>query len=412
MKEQYFGQIAGNRSPTLMKTMIEKTNSRAYANEALDEYNNPMDPFMQMLAIDEDAISELRMKKRTIFDNIRARFVKQEKFDEIQIYGNKTQKIIQCYYTIPEEIEKKKQGLSNLKWNEFKRKREIRREIRKLEDKKTKYHDSILKWYYAPNSKEKPEQVQKDWQEYYLSHEQEMLEWIDYQRAKIDLNISQEDKTAFLESYCRQYFQSIGSFGYNVISLKNDIEGNVDLSKAVFGKDYRNAGLLEILQDLRGAMDDKLMPAGMTKFRTSDIPVSIGESFFAMNSKAIDVKSDMDKLAEEYENMKQIENRDEYIDKAVSIFQRFIQIHPYLDGNGRTSRALLDIMLINRDIVPPILYDTYYDRRIVDDLSMEYLANSNKQPLQNYIKKQIARVETNDDNDLHNREINQEMERE
>ena len=119
--------------------------------------------------------------------------------------------------------------------------------------------------------------------------------------------------------------------------------------------------------------------------------VSIGNTFFRNNSKFDDVKDDMDQLAAEYENMKQISDKDEYVDKAISIFQRFIQIHPYQDGNGRTSRALFDIMLINRDIVPPVLYPTYYDRGMLDALSDEYLKNSNKQPMRDYIKDQINR---------------------
>jgi len=98
----------------------------------------------------------------------------------------------------------------------------------------------------------------------------------------------------------------------------------------------------------------------------------------------------------------QIENREEYINKAIHIFQRFIQIHPYVDGNGRTSRALLDIMLINRNIVPPVLYDTYYQRGKLDGLSIEYLSNSNKKPLEDYINMQIDK-EQPDDNDQNER---------
>jgi fido (protein-threonine AMPylation protein) len=36
--------------------------------------------------------------------------------------------------------------------------------------------------------------------------------------------------------------------------------------------------------------------------------------------------------------------------KAVRIFVRFNQIHPYLDGNGRMSRMLIALMMNARDI--------------------------------------------------------------
>lgn len=397
-----------------MKSIIEKVNSKANAISAKDEYNDTMSPFMQMLSIDNNAISELRLKKITVFDKIKAKFGKKEEFDEVQVYGSKSKKIIYYHYVIPEEIEKKKEELSNLKWNEIKRKQELKKEIKALENKKNKYRESILRWYYGPDCKNKPEQVQKDWQEYYLAHEQEMLEWIESQKPQLMAreDLSYEDKIKGLASYCEEYMSSVESFDYIVKALEKEIRDNVDLRKTVFGKDYRNAGLPEILQDIRDTMDNKLMPPGMTKYRKQDIPVPIRDNFFKMSSKASKVNDDMVELAKEYENMKQIEDKDEYIDKAISIFQRFIQIHPYQDGNGRTSIALLDIMLINRNIVPPVLYDTYYDRGKLDELSIEYLANSNKKPLQDYIKERIAKEQGNDDNTAPNRTIEQDIEME
>lgn len=92
-----------------MKSIIDKRDSKSNSIDGIDEYNNPMSPFMQLISIDDNRISELRLKKRTVFDNIRARFSKQEEFDEIDIYGSKSQKIVQCYYVIPDEINKKKE---------------------------------------------------------------------------------------------------------------------------------------------------------------------------------------------------------------------------------------------------------------------------------------------------------------
>ncbi len=59
-------------------------------------------------------------------------------------------------------------------------------------------------------------------------------------------------------------------------------------------------------------------------------------------------------------------------------------------------------MLINRNIVPPVLYDTYYQRGKLDGLSIEYLSNSNKKPLEDYINMQIDK-EQPDDNDQNER---------
>ena len=70
-------------------------------------------------------------------------------------------------------------------------------------------------------------------------------------------------------------------------------------------------------------------------------------------------------------------------------------------------------MLINKDIVPPVLYDTYYDRGIIDEKSMEYLVKSNPQPLREYIKQQIAKVQLMSDVDdmVKEKSINKSEER-
>lgn len=389
--EDIFGQIVHNENPLLMKKLIEKADLELELTCKL--YKNNLSPFFQILSIDYNKIEELKLKKRTIFDKIRAKFGRTKSFDETQIYGNKKTKIIQCYYIIPEKIEKKEKELANLKWNDVKR-RKLKKEIKELRHKKNEYYDSILKWYSSDTSKkEDTEQIEKLWQEYYLKHEREMLEWIDYEKAGLNPNISENDRIAFLISYCEDYFRSIDSFNSKVEILKQDITNNVEVIKTVFGKEYKNARLSEILQELRTSMDGKLMQKGMTGYRIFDIPTNGADRFFTMSSKGKDVKSDMQQLGNEYEELKKIEDREEYINKAIYIFQRFIQIHPYVDGNGRTSRALLDIMLINRDIVPPVLYDTYYQSGKLDSLSMEYLQNGNKKPLQDYIKEQINKAQ-------------------
>ena len=282
-----------------MNKIIEKASSNLESTLTL--YENNMSPLMQMLSIDYARIEELKLRKRTIFDSIRDKFWKKKPFDETQVYGSKKEKIIQCYYIIPEKIAKKEKELAELKWNDLKRKRELRKEIRNLKNKKAKYYDSILKWYSDTSKENNTEQLQKIWQEYYLKHEKEMLEWIDYKKNELSPDISEEDRIAFLISYCQDYFSSIGLLNSKVEILNQDIKNNVDLLKTVFGKEYKNASLPEILQELRNAMDNKLMPRGMTKYRTYDIPITSEDNFFKMSSKGKSVKSDMQQLGEEYE---------------------------------------------------------------------------------------------------------------
>ncbi|MHC1772106.1 MAG: ImmA/IrrE family metallo-endopeptidase [Flexilinea sp.] len=46
----------------------------------------------------------------------------------------------------------------------------------------------------------------------------------------------------------------------------------------------------------------------------------------------------------------------DYIEWAVRVHHRLTVIHPYPDGNGRTSRAFLNLMLIKRNL-PPVFFD-------------------------------------------------------
>lgn len=379
---QYYGQIIHNENPTLMKKLMEKSSQ--------EQVSDDFSPYMQLLATDDDRLAELRLKKATIFEKIRAKFIKPKPIDQTEVYGNKKTKIIEYYYSIPEKIAEKTQQLESLSRGDFKQRRQIKSEIRELKAKRETYHKSILKWYFPVNETNRPPEIQAKWEEFYLGHEQEMLEWMEYKKATMRPNLSEEEKTAFLESFCDDYFRATNALPRFSEVLRSDVRNNLEVIRTVYSKDFRDSSLPEILQEVRSSMDGKMLPHGMDKYRKSDIHSGIGDSFFIMSSGAEAINTDMQELASEYENLKAIEGKNEYIDKAVGIFQRFIQIHPYIDGNGRTSRALLDIMLINRGITPPVLYETYYDRGTLDEMSMGYLANNNPEPLLNYIRERVA----------------------
>mgnify|MGYP000842442381 FL=1 len=44
-------------------------------------------------------------------------------------------------------------------------------------------------------------------------------------------------------------------------------------------------------------------------------------------------------------------NKDDYLKRAVQLNYRFIRIHPFVDSNGRTSRALLNMMTIPKGML-------------------------------------------------------------
>ena len=76
-----------------------------------------------------------------------------------------------------------------------------------------------------------------------------------------------------------------------------------------------------------------------------------------------DIKSDMEKLLYNYYN--EWNNLDPYLREAKFNIE-FLRIHPFEDGNGRTSRLLLNFNLMKQKIAPVI---------ITDDFDEEWIAN-------------------------------------
>lgn len=59
------------------------------------------------------------------------------------------------------------------------------------------------------------------------------------------------------------------------------------------------------------------------------------------------LSKDIQELIEGVDSMTQ----DEYLKRAVQLQYRFIRIHPFRDSNGRTSRALLNMMTIPKGML-------------------------------------------------------------
>ena len=87
-----------------------------------------------------------------------------------------------------------------------------------------------------------------------------------------------------------------------------------------------------------------------------------------------DIKSDMEKLLYNYYN--EWNNLDPYLREAKFNIE-FLRIHPFEDGNGRTSRLLLNFNLMKQKIAPVIitddLVDDYFNARNTFD--EEWIAN-------------------------------------
>lgn len=94
----------------------------------------------------------------------------------------------------------------------------------------------------------------------------------------------------------------------------------------------------------------------------------------------VQIHDEIEKLNTEFEHfINNIENYkvSEYIENVIYFIYKFIKIHPFGDGNGRVSRALLNWMLRLKNI-PPIYIDDkckneYYDALSSIDIDGDYI---------------------------------------
>ena len=202
------------------------------------------------------------------------------------------------------------------------------------------------------------------------------------------------------------YLKNKRSLQNYIWNLKSDIVLNYQLTKHVFNNIDNNKTLDEVLLGIRETFS-KYASTNLsevqidTKYIENDFPISsLQNDFLKSRVQGSQIKAEMDKLNSDFEELKTISNNEEYMKKALDIFQRFVQIHPYGDGNGRTSRYLLNYMFAAKNIVPPVLYDTYMDRTKLDKLSNEFALNGNKEPLYDYVISLVNEqaLEANHDN--------------
>lgn len=94
------------------------------------------------------------------------------------------------------------------------------------------------------------------------------------------------------------------------------------------------------------------------------------------------LKDDVDLVINNYANV----SRKELIKKIAFIHHRITQIHPFPDGNGRTSRAFMNILLLHIGLLPIFVEiegkSIYYS-------ALECADRGNLEPLEQYIMKEL-----------------------
>lgn len=114
-----------------------------------------------------------------------------------------------------------------------------------------------------------------------------------------------------------------------------------------------------------------LMNDARNKGKYRNVPVTILGAFHTPAQPYL-IPIQMEQLLLEYETMKQ----NKHIIEAVAEFHlRFEGIHPFIDGNGRTGRLILNFELIKAGLLPVNI--KFFDRRSYYECFDDYYANGN-----------------------------------
>ena len=151
--------------------------------------------------------------------------------------------------------------------------------------------------------------------------------------------------------------------------LKEHLEaiGHKDAFEYVVSLTEQNAPLTEkVIKDIHTLV---LMNDSANRGIYRSVPVAIlGAAHTPPQPYLVPVQ--MERLIAEYEDMK----RDKHIIEAASLFHlRFESIHPFIDGNGRTGRLILNFELIKAGLLPVNI--KFADRRKYYDCFDDYAAS-------------------------------------
>ena len=194
--------------------------------------------------------------------------------------------------------------------------------------------------------------------------------------------------------------------------LKEDLLYNYKIIIDLFNEDIINENDLEkLIYKIRELMMNDDLYMKNLQFDAKDyydgkeigvVPINTNyrkmnlrhDTVFFSNSASIEnIENEMSELFKKYCNIWKLEG-DAYVLKCYEFVQDFLQIHPYLDGNGRTSKYLFYLLLFKKNILPFTITDDHtltpcYDRNNSNRTSNENYVNGRNQIMVDRVMRKI-----------------------
>lgn len=164
--------------------------------------------------------------------------------------------------------------------------------------------------------------------------------------------------------YSTSVLNAKSSFSPYVDVLFSDIDSQVKMNIGMYDENIlKSQNFLSLIHHIRVQMKKNEIVSDFpisTEYRRQSLKKNnyiVGNSFSYEQ-----ITEAMNQLNEEFEQIKTTDNLEEYIRGCADIFQKFLMIHPFMDGNGRTSRVMLNAMMAQRNIFIPGVYNSYIER--------------------------------------------------
>ena len=105
-----------------------------------------------------------------------------------------------------------------------------------------------------------------------------------------------------------------------------------------------------------------------------------------------EISEKMNGYDKEFEDIMQEKDPEQYVRRCTSLMMSFVSTHPFDDGNGRTSRMLLQVMMARRGILLPSNIDNYFERQEgtwYTDMETKCLRTGNYRPMEDYMVERV-----------------------
>ncbi|MFH1649677.1 MAG: Fic family protein [Candidatus Woesearchaeota archaeon] len=283
----------------------------------------------------------------------------------------------------------------------------------KLEDLETKYHDKIrrshktLKRFLESNVYEKKAQALKlKKQELLLNKHSEIIEATRLHYISRFLKLDAKTRRDILENFLISFASNSTAIEGNTISMKDaarllreDIIPKDHTMREVYDLTNTRKVFFELIEGMPRLSNDVMVKThdGLLDnidlrkgFRNHDIHI-LGQPFEP--SPAIHVKNDVGILLKWHaENMNELHP----FVLAVMFHHKFESIHPFSDGNGRTGRMLMNLILIKAGYPPFVVHrkdrEEYLDVMSRADKAIRksiIAIDSNYEPLLKFMVQQL-----------------------